>query len=242
MPPRLWLRLCTQPRPFWNAIAPCMLALIMLQRASRSLPSRVARSMCAQARSRPSSAMPSAGGLTAGAMKVSMQCAIASMPVAAVSAGGRPSVSSGSQIAVLRHQVPAVEAELAAVVDDDDRAARDLAAGAGGGRHRDQRRAPVGDLRAAAFDGGVGLERAIVRRRDRDALGADRCSSRRRRAIRPSQCSSRNTLVAARTAASVGLDGVSSYTACGMAPSAATRAVEQAGGAHAGVGDDQRLA
>ena len=47
-PPRLWLRLCTQPRPFWNAIAPCMLALIMFKRASRSLPSRVARSMCAQ--------------------------------------------------------------------------------------------------------------------------------------------------------------------------------------------------
>ena len=46
-PPRLWLRLCTQPSPFWNAIAPCMLALIMFQRASRSLPSRVARSMCA---------------------------------------------------------------------------------------------------------------------------------------------------------------------------------------------------
>ena len=35
-PPRLWLRECTQPRPFWKAIAPCMLALIMAQRASRS--------------------------------------------------------------------------------------------------------------------------------------------------------------------------------------------------------------
>ena len=45
--------------------------------------------------------MPSAGGLKAAAMKVSMQCAIASMPVAAVSLGGRPMVSSGSQIAVL---------------------------------------------------------------------------------------------------------------------------------------------
>jgi len=76
-------------------------ALIMFRRASRSLPSRVARSMCAQARSRPSSAMPSAGGLKAGAMKVSMQWAIASMPVAAVRAGGRPSVNSGSQMAAL---------------------------------------------------------------------------------------------------------------------------------------------
>ena len=73
----------------------------MFSRASRSWPLAVARSMCAQPRCRPSSAMPSAGGLKAGAMKVSMQCAIASMPVAAVSSGGRPSVSSGSRIAVL---------------------------------------------------------------------------------------------------------------------------------------------
>ena len=100
-PPRLWLSECTQPSPFWKASAPCMLALIMFQRASMSLPSRVARSMCAQPRARPSSAMPSAGGLTAGAMKVSMQCAIASMPVAAVSAGGSLSVSSGSSSAAL---------------------------------------------------------------------------------------------------------------------------------------------
>jgi len=34
-------------------------------------------------------------------MKVSMQCAMASMPVAAVSSGGRPSVRSGSQMAAL---------------------------------------------------------------------------------------------------------------------------------------------
>ena len=71
----------------------------MLRRASRSWPSRVARSMWDQPRSSPSSAMPSAGGLKAAAMKVSMQWAIASMPVAAVKPGGRPSVSSGSQIA-----------------------------------------------------------------------------------------------------------------------------------------------
>ena len=100
-PPRLWLRLCTQPRPFWNAMAPCIDALIMCLRASRWVPSRVAASMWAQPRVRPSSAMPSAGGLKGGAMKVSMQCAIASMPVAAVRPAGRPSVSSGSQIAAL---------------------------------------------------------------------------------------------------------------------------------------------
>ncbi len=45
--------------------------------------------------------MPSAGGLKAADMKVSMQCATASMPVAAVRPAGRPSVSSGSQIAAL---------------------------------------------------------------------------------------------------------------------------------------------
>ena len=99
MPPSEWLRLCTQPRPFWNASAPCIEALIMFRRASRSPGVAVARSMWRQARRRPSSAMPSAGGLKAGAMKVSMQCAIASMPVAAVSIGGRPSVSSGSHSA-----------------------------------------------------------------------------------------------------------------------------------------------
>ena len=113
----------------------------MLQPRVAVAPSRVARSMCAQPRARPSSAMPSAGGLKAGAMKVSMQCAIASMPVAAVSSGGRPSVSSGSQMAALGSRCQRMEAELAPVVDDHDRAARDLAAGAGGGGHRDQRRA-----------------------------------------------------------------------------------------------------
>src|SRR6185369_10126188 len=71
-----------------------------LHACAHHVEARVARSMCDQARSRPSSAMPSAGGLTAGAMNVSMQCATASIPVAAVSRGGRPSVSSGSQIAV----------------------------------------------------------------------------------------------------------------------------------------------
>ena len=47
----------------------------------------------------------------------------------------------------LGHQVPGMEAELAPVVEDDDRAARHLAAGAGGGGHGDQRHAGVGDLR-----------------------------------------------------------------------------------------------
>ena len=45
--------------------------------------------------------MPSAGGLKGAAIKVSMQCAIASIPVAAVNEGGKPSVSSGSNSATL---------------------------------------------------------------------------------------------------------------------------------------------
>ena len=71
----------------------------MFQRASRSLPSCVARSMFAADFARPSSAIASAGGFTSGDRKVSMQWAIASIPVAAVSIGGRPTVRSGSQIA-----------------------------------------------------------------------------------------------------------------------------------------------
>ena len=47
----------------------------------------------------PSSAIASAGGLSRGERKVSMQCESASRPVAAVRPGGRPRVSSGSQIA-----------------------------------------------------------------------------------------------------------------------------------------------
>ena len=57
---------CTAPRPFWNAIAPSIAAIIMFQRASRSVPVCVARSMLAHARVRPSSAIASAGGFTSG--------------------------------------------------------------------------------------------------------------------------------------------------------------------------------
>src|SRR5450830_1493060 len=122
MPPSEWLRLCTQPRPFWNAIAPCIDALIMFRRASRSCGSLVARSICAQARHKPSSAIPSAGGLKDGAMKVSRQCAIASMPVAAVIIAGRFRVSSGSQIAkrgtAYGHALGEVDRRTAAHGDD----------------------------------------------------------------------------------------------------------------------------
>ena len=208
----------TQPRPFWNAIAPCMHALIMCS-APRGRCRRGSRARCAPRRARrPSRAMPSAGGFTAGAMKVSMQCAIASMPVAAVRSGGRPSVSSGSQIGGLGHQVPAVEAELAAVVDDDDGAARHLAAGAGGGRHRDQRRNLVGDLARCRPRWWRSLERALVRGGDRDALG-ESIAEPPPTAIRPSQPSARNTSTAARTAARSG-STASRRTPLALPPSA----------------------
>ncbi|MNX36296.1 hypothetical protein D3C86_665780 [compost metagenome] len=73
----------------------------MLARAWMLPGSLTATSMWRHARHRPSSAMPSAGGLKAGARKVSMQWAMASMPVAAVRPAGKPSVSSGSQMATL---------------------------------------------------------------------------------------------------------------------------------------------
>ena len=68
---------------------------------SRLLGTLTAVRMWAHARSRPSSAMPSAGGLKAGARNVSMQCATASIPVAAVMSLGNVKVNSGSQIASL---------------------------------------------------------------------------------------------------------------------------------------------
>ena len=82
-------------------MAPSIAAIIISQRAVRSPPSRKARSIWPAQRTRPSCAIASAGGLTAGARNVSMQWAMASMPVPAVRAGGRPRVSSGSHRAHL---------------------------------------------------------------------------------------------------------------------------------------------
>ncbi len=62
----------------------------MFQRASRSVGWFTARSMCFSARTSPSWAIASAGGLTAFDRNVSTQWATASMPVAAVSFGGSP--------------------------------------------------------------------------------------------------------------------------------------------------------
>ena len=57
--------------------------------------------MYLQPLSSPSKAIPSAGGLKAEDMKVSMQWAMASIPVAAVKTGGMLKVNSGSMRANL---------------------------------------------------------------------------------------------------------------------------------------------
>ena len=76
-----------------------------------------------------------------------MQCVNASMPVPAVNAGGRPRVSSGSQIASARQQVRAQDDRLATGLGKLDQcpAAR-LAARPRGGRNRDHRRHRGPDL------------------------------------------------------------------------------------------------
>ena len=63
------------------------------------------------------------------------------MPVPAVSAGGRPTVSSGSQI-TCAGSILGVEDHLLGLGREvgDHPGAADLGAGAGGGRHRDDRR------------------------------------------------------------------------------------------------------
>ena len=139
----------------------------------------------------------------------------------------------------LGHQEPAVETQLAVVVDDDDGAARHLAAGAAGGRHGDQRRHAVGDLRRATLDGGVGRERAFVRGGNRHALGA----------VDGRAAADCDQPVA--TAGVVGLDG-GAHGGLGRVgrrlvehrdfepAQRIERLLQDAGGTHAGVGHDQR--
>jgi hypothetical protein len=57
---------CTAPSPFWNVSAPSVDAIIMFHRAGRLRPSVVASSIQHAARSTPSRAIASAGGLTSG--------------------------------------------------------------------------------------------------------------------------------------------------------------------------------
>ena len=68
--------------------------------------------------------------------------------------------------------MPGMEAQLAAVLHDQDGAARHFAAGAAGGRDGNQRQHGIGDAGRAAFDGGVLRQRSGVRGRDGNALGA----------------------------------------------------------------------
>ena len=62
-------------------------------------------------------------------------------------------------------------ADLAAIVQDEDRAAAHFAAGAGGRRHGDDGGRAGGDAIEPAFDQGEALQRTVVRRADGDALG-----------------------------------------------------------------------
>src|SRR3712207_6324748 len=112
-------------------MAPSIEALIMLSLASRSPGSCVARSIWAQPRANPSSAIPSAGGLNAGARKVSMQW---DGVHACRSREERRQAHSQLWVANGRswHQVWGQQAELPAVVEDNDCAPSHLAARAGG--------------------------------------------------------------------------------------------------------------
>ena len=65
-----------------------------------------------------------------------------------------------------------MEAQLAAVLHDQDGAACHFAAGATGGGDGSQRQHGIGDAGRAAFDGGVLRERPGVRGRDGNPLGA----------------------------------------------------------------------
>jgi hypothetical protein len=65
-----------------------------------------------------------------------------------------------------------VKTQFASVVNDQDGATGHLGACAGCGGHGDQRGHAVGDLERAAFDGGVGLERPLVRGRNAHTFGA----------------------------------------------------------------------
>src|SRR2546423_1803338 len=114
-------------------------AASMRERASRSLPSSQARGRCTWISLIPSSAMPSASGWNPGAQNASKQCTKASIPVAAVIAGGRPTVSSGSLIHSRHHLRVEDDFLLVGGFIDDHAGAAHLGARAGGGWNRDYR-------------------------------------------------------------------------------------------------------
>jgi hypothetical protein len=137
----------------------------MFSRASRSLPWRVARSMWRQARFSPSSAMPSAGGLKAGDRKVSIHPR--GRRQRRRQAKGQYRVADRD----LGHDERRDHADLAAIVEDEDRAPAHFAAGAGSRRDGDDGGRARGDAIGPAFDDGKALQRAVVCGADGHAFG-----------------------------------------------------------------------
>jgi hypothetical protein len=93
---------------------------------------------------------------------------MASIPVAAVSAGGSGQCRVADRD--LGHDEGRDHADLAAIVEDEDRAPAHFAAGAGGRRDGDDGGRAGGDAIGPAFDHGKALQRAVVCRADGDAL------------------------------------------------------------------------
>ena len=96
--PHGWLIECIAPSPFWNAVAPIVEATCMQARAVRSAPSSQAAGSHSFTSRIPSSAIPCASGWNTGEQKASRLWERASIPTAAVTGAGRPTVSSGSAI------------------------------------------------------------------------------------------------------------------------------------------------
>jgi hypothetical protein len=131
-----------------------------------------------------------------------------------------------------------VEAQLATVVDDHDGAARHLAARARGGGHGDQRHRAVGDQRAAALDGRVGLQRPFVRGGYRHALGQIDAAA----AAHGDQAVAGFAAVDGHRVAHRGFGGVAGRAVehgVRQVAQGVQRHLQHTGGTHAGVGDDQ---
>mmetsp|Transcript_5841 Transcript_5841/g.22869 ORF Transcript_5841/g.22869 Transcript_5841/m.22869 type:complete len:373 (-) Transcript_5841:223-1341(-) len=137
----------------------------------------------------------------------------------------------------LGQQLPVVKAQLAAIIDDQDGAARHLAAGACRRRHRDQRQHLGADAAGTAFDGGVVGQRPLVGGGEGHALGQ----------VDAGAAADGDQAVAALVVADLdglahgGLGGVGGRLVehRGRAVEGGQCLVQHAGRAHAGIGDDQ---
>jgi len=132
-----------------------------------------------------------------------------------------------------------MKAQLASVVHDHDGATRHFAAGAGRGGDRDQRQHRLGDARAAALDRGVVLEGARMAPQDSHALGQ----------VHAGAAADRDQAVATlffqhsegRTHARLGGVALGAIEdRIRQVPERSLGLGQQAGGAHARIGDDQR--